>query len=133
MLPLSIIPARHASDSERRMNLPLRRGSASRPYGQVNWWAQPQGDCGMLRKSLIVTLGFLGLFLAGTAAGTVPASAGYACGPWNNWCRPVCAPWNGWCSAFFLYPRYSYGWYGHGGHHGHHNWGKSYSHKNWSG
>jgi hypothetical protein len=76
----------------------------------------------MLRKSLIVTLGFLGLLLAGTAAGTAPASAGYSCGPWN-----------GWCSAFFLYPRYSYGWHGHGGHHGHHNWGKSYSHKNWSG
>jgi len=85
----------------------------------------------MLRKSLIVTLGFLGLFLAGTAAGTAPASAGYSCGPWNNWCRPVCAPWNGWCSAFFRYPRYS--WDGHGGHHGHHNWGKSYSHKNWNG
>ena len=87
----------------------------------------------MLRKSLIVTLGFLGLFLAGTAAGTAPASAGYSCGPWNNSCRPVCAPWNGWCSAFFRYPRYSYGWDGHGGHHGHHNWGKSYSHKNWNG
>ena len=85
----------------------------------------------MLRKSLIVTLGFLGLFLAGTAAGTASASAGYSCGPWNNWCRPVCAPWNGWCSAFFRYPRYS--WDGHGGHHGHHNWGKSYSHKNWNG
>ena len=73
----------------------------------------------MLRKTLIVTFGFLGLFLAGTAAGTAPASAGYGCGPWNNWCRPVCGPWNGWCSAFFLYPRYSYGWYGHGGPHGH--------------
>jgi hypothetical protein len=33
----------------------------------------------MLQKSLIVTLGFLGLFLAGTAAGTAPASAGYSC------------------------------------------------------
>jgi hypothetical protein len=73
----------------------------------------------MLRKTLIVTLGFLGLVAAGTVAGSQPASAGYACGPWNNWCRPVCGPWNGWCSAFFLYPRYSYGWYGHGGHHGH--------------
>ena len=73
----------------------------------------------MLRKTLIVTLGFLGLVAAGTVAGSQPASAGYACGPWNNWCRPVCGPWNGWCSAFFLYPRYSYGWYGRGGHHGH--------------
>ena len=73
----------------------------------------------MLRKTLIVTLGFLGLVAAGTVAGSQPASAGYACGPWNNWCRPVCGPWNGWCSAFFLYPRYGYGWYGHGGHHGH--------------
>jgi len=92
----------------------------------------------MLRKTLIVTLGFLGLFLAGTASGTAPASAGYGCGPWNNWCRPACGPWNGWCSAFFLYPRYSYGWYGYGGHHGHnnwgkYNWGKSHGHNNWNG
>ena len=87
----------------------------------------------MLRKSLIVTLGFLGLFLAGTASGTAPASAGYACGPWNGWCR-----------AYFLYPGWDwgYGWYGHRGHHGdyghhghhgHNNWGHSYSHKNWNG
>ena len=87
----------------------------------------------MLRKTLIVTLGFLGLVAAGTAAGTAPASAGHGCGPWNNWCRPVCGPWNGWCSAFFLYPRYSYGWYGYGGHHGHNNWGKSHGHNNWNG
>src|SRR3990170_5872143 len=39
MAPLSIIPARHASDSERRMNLALRHGSASRAYVQANWWA----------------------------------------------------------------------------------------------
>ena len=82
----------------------------------------------MLRKSLIVTLGFLGLFLAGTASGTAPASAGYACGPWNNWCRPVCGPWNGWCRAYYLYPGWGYGWYGH---HGHNNWGRSYHH-NWN-
>ena len=93
----------------------------------------------MLRKTLIVTLGFLGLFLAGTAAGTAPASAGYACGPWNNWCRPVCGPWNGWCGAYFLYPGWGYGWHGHHGHygdyghHGYNDWGNSYSHKNWNG
>ena len=76
----------------------------------------------MLRKTLIVTFGFLGLVAAGTVAGSQPASAGYACGPWN-----------GWCSAFFLYPRYSYGWYGHGGHHGHNNWGRFHGHNNWNG
>ncbi len=68
----------------------------------------------MFRKSLIVLTGFLGLFLAGTAIGTTPAAAGYACGPWNNWCRPACGPWNGWC-AYFAYPRYgpSYGYNKH--------------------
>jgi hypothetical protein len=63
----------------------------------------------MFRKSLIAATGFLGLFLAGTAAGATPASAGYACGPWNNWCRPGCAPWNGWCApGFFISPGYGF-------------------------
>jgi hypothetical protein len=69
----------------------------------------------MLRKSLIVALGFLGLVLAGTAAGTQPASAGYSCGPWNNWCGP----------RLWAYPGYSFGWFGHG----HKHWNKSYSHR----
>jgi hypothetical protein len=54
----------------------------------------------MLRKSLVVALGFLGLFLAGTIAGTQSASAHYACGPWNNWCGP----------KFWAYPGYHFGW-----------------------
>ena len=57
----------------------------------------------MLRKSLIVSFGFLGALLLGTAAGTAPASAHYACGPWNNWCGP----------KYWSYPGYRYGWYGH--------------------
>jgi hypothetical protein len=90
----------------------------------------------MLRKSAIAALGFLGVVLAGTAGGTTPASAGYACGPWNNFCRPVCGPWNGWCAAYFIYPGYGYGYgrgawggYRHGGNwdgdwNGHHGKGK---------
>jgi hypothetical protein len=88
----------------------------------------------MFRKSLFLVFGFLGLLLVGTAAVTQPASAGYACGPWNNWCRPVCGPWNGWCSYWYKphygwghnhhYKRKSYGhWNGGGGHwNGGHNW-----------
>jgi hypothetical protein len=72
----------------------------------------------MLRKSLIVALGFLGLVLAGTAAGTQPASAGYSCGPWNNWCGP----------RLWAYPGYSFGWFRHG----HKHWNKSYSHRHWN-
>jgi len=82
----------------------------------------------MLRKSLIATLGFLGLFLAGTAAGTAPASAGYACGPWNNWCQPVCGPWNGWCARFFVSP--GYGWYGG---YGKHRYSNQHWNNNWNG
>ncbi|MBC8012833.1 MAG: hypothetical protein H7X74_01910 [Methyloceanibacter sp.] len=83
----------------------------------------------MLRKSLIVTLGFLGLFLAGTAAGTAPASAGYSCGPWNNWCRSVCGPWNGWCANFFVSPGYSW----HGGHGKHRYSNQHWNNNNWNG
>jgi hypothetical protein len=69
--------------------------------------------CGMIRKSMIVALGFLGLFALGTMASTTPASAGYACGPWNGWCS-----WYG----------QGHGWKGHGypqwGHYGHNrHWG----------
>jgi hypothetical protein len=71
----------------------------------------------MLRRSLIVTFGFLGALLIGTAAGTAPASAGYACGPWNGWCGP----------KLWIYPGYSFGWYGHGHNHGHDKWGKAHS------
>lgn len=65
----------------------------------------------MSRKSLVVTLGFLGLLLAGTVAGTQPASAYYGCGPWNNW-----------CAKSWFYPRYHYGWYGHS----YKKWGNSH-------
>ena len=82
----------------------------------------------MFRKSLIVSLGFLGLFLAGTAAGTAPASAGYSCGPWNNWCRPVCGPWNGWCASFFVSPGFS--WYGG---YGQHHYSNRHWNNNWNG
>lgn len=69
----------------------------------------------MFRKSVIVALGFLGLFLAGTAAGTAPASAHYACGPWNGWCGRV----------YWLYPGWGYGWYGYN----YRNWGRSYGYR----
>ena len=72
----------------------------------------------MLRKSLIVSFGFLGVLLLGTAAGTAPASAHYACGPWNNWCGP----------KYWSYPGYHFDWYGR-----HANkWGKSHSYKHWN-
>ena len=75
----------------------------------------------MLRKSLIVTLGFLGVLLAGTAVGSAPASAGYACGHWNGWCG----------RAYWLYPGWGYGWYGGHRHHHHHHWRRSSGHNNW--
>jgi hypothetical protein len=89
----------------------------------------------MVRKSLFAALGFVGLLAAGTAATSSPAAAGYACGPWNNWCaprcgawnnwcRPVCGPWNGWCARYYRYPGFSFGygygpryWSGYGGGH----------------
>jgi hypothetical protein len=74
----------------------------------------------MLRKSLIVALGFLGLFIAGTAVGVAPAAAGYTCGPWNGWCG----------RAFWAYPGWGYGWYGyHRRHHDRDDWRRFYSHK----
>jgi hypothetical protein len=74
----------------------------------------------MVRKSLFAALGFIGLLAAGTAGGSAPAEAGYACGAWNNWCRPVCGPWNGWCASYNRYPGFSFGygpryWGGYGG------------------
>jgi hypothetical protein len=90
----------------------------------------------MFRRSLLLVFGFLGLLLVGTAAGTQPASAGYACGPWNNWCRPSCGPWNGWCSYWYKphygwghnygYKRKSYGYRnGYGNWNGGYNWNKN--------
>jgi hypothetical protein len=78
---------------------------------------------------MIAGLGFLGVILAGTAGGTAPAAAGYACGPWNNFCRPVCGPWNGWCSGYLVNPAWGYGW--QGGHDRYRNWRKSYGHNKW--
>jgi hypothetical protein len=40
----------------------------------------------MMRKTLIAAAAFVGLAVAGSVAGATPASAGYACGPWNGWC-----------------------------------------------
>ena len=60
----------------------------------------------------------LGIALAGSVAGTQPASAGYACGPWNGWC------------SYFRYPGWGWGWYGYKAAITQH-WNKSYSHKNW--
>jgi hypothetical protein len=75
----------------------------------------------MLRKSLIVTFGFLGLLLAATAAGSAPAAAGYACGPWNGWCA----------RAFWAYPGWANGWYGYQRrHHDRDDWRRFYSQKN---
>jgi hypothetical protein len=72
----------------------------------------------MLRKSLIGAVAVLGLVVAGSVAGSQPASAGYS----------YCGYWNGYCRSYFIYPGWSYGWYGHKGHH----WKKSYSHRNWN-
>ncbi|HEX2447888.1 MAG TPA: hypothetical protein VHK26_06850 [Methyloceanibacter sp.] len=79
--------------------------------------AQNAENCSMLKKSLFGAVAVLGLVLAGSVAGSQPASAGYACGPWNGWCR-----------YYYLYPGWgwNYGWYGNK----HHNWNK-YGHKNW--
>ena len=90
----------------------------------------------MVRNSLIAALGFAGVLLAGTAGGSSPAAAGYACGPWNNWCaprcgpwnnwcRPQCGPWNGWCS-YWRYPGFSFHFgygprYRDGGHYAYRN------------
>jgi hypothetical protein len=100
----------------------------------------------MVRKSLFAALGFVGLLAAGTAATPSPAAAGYGCGPWNNWCRPVCGPWNGWCARYYRYPGFSFGfgygpryWGGYGGGHyayrnGGGNWnGNHYGGGNWNG
>lgn len=75
----------------------------------------------MLRKSLIGAVAVLGIALAGSVAGAQPASAGYACGPWN-----------GWCGYYFVYPGWGHGWYGNKGHHNNYGkWNKSYGHKKW--
>jgi len=46
-----------------------------------------------------------------------PASAGYACGPWNGYC------------SYFLYPGWGWGWYGNNHHH---KW-DNHGHNNWNG
>jgi hypothetical protein len=76
---------------------------------------------GMLRKSLIGAAAVLGLVLGGSVASSQPASAGYACGPWNGYC------------GYFLYPGWNYGWYGHKGHnnwnkHGYNKWDNDWNH-----
>jgi hypothetical protein len=70
----------------------------------------------MLQKSLIGAAAVLGLVLAGSVASSQPASAGYACGAWNNWCGP----------RLGIYPGWGYGWYGQP------HWKKSYSYRNWN-
>jgi hypothetical protein len=91
----------------------------------------------MMRKNLVAALGFIGLVAAGTAGGSAPAAAGYACGPWNNWCRPVCGPWNGWCAGYFRYPGYGFK-FGYGGPKYWGGYGRGYAyrhgqHGNWNG
>ena len=73
----------------------------------------------MLRKSLIGAVAVLGIALAGSVASAQPASAGYACGPWNGYC------------GYFLYPGWGWGWYGHNNHHNGNHWKKSYGHNTW--
>ena len=72
----------------------------------------------MLRKSLIGAVAVLGIALAGSVASAQPASAGYACGPWNGYC------------SYFLYPGWGWGWYGNNHHH---KWDKYHGHNNWNG
>jgi hypothetical protein len=73
----------------------------------------------MIGKSVIAGLAFMSLVAAGTMAGATPASAGYACGPWNGWCS-----WYG-----------GHGWknYGWGGYGGHRYWNKPYNNRYWGG
>jgi hypothetical protein len=73
----------------------------------------------MMRKSLIGALAVMGLVAASTMASTTPASAGYACGPWNGWCS--------------WYGKKPYGWksysYRHWDHYGHKHSGGKHIHK----
>ena len=50
-----------------------------------------------VEKSLIGAVAVLGIALAGSVASAQPASAGYACGPWNGYC------------SYFLYPGWGWG------------------------
>ena len=74
----------------------------------------------MLRKSLIGAVAVLGIALAGSVASAQPASAGYACGPWNGYC------------GYFLYPGWGWNWGGYGNNH-HHKWDENHGHNNWNG
>jgi hypothetical protein len=73
----------------------------------------------MLRKSLIGAAAVLGIALAGSVASAQPASASYACGPWNGYC------------GYFLYPGWgwNYGWYGNNHHH---KWDEHHGNNNWN-
>jgi hypothetical protein len=74
----------------------------------------------MMRKTLIAAAAFVGLAVAGTVASATPASAGYACGPWNGWCR------------YYAPPSFSFGWYG-GPYYGKPYGYRHYGHNNWRG
>ena len=74
----------------------------------------------MLRKSLIGAVAVLGIALAGSVASAQPASAGYACGPWNGYC------------GYFLYPGWGWNWGWYGNNH-HHKWDENHGHNNWNG
>ena len=60
-----------------------------------------------------------GIALAGSVASAQPASAGYACGPWNGYC------------GYFLYPGWGWNWGWYGNNH-HHKW-DNHGHNNWNG
>jgi len=74
----------------------------------------------MLRKSLIGAVAVLGIALAGSVASAQPASAGYACGPWNGYC------------GYFFYPGWGWNWGWYGNNH-HHKWDENHGHNNWNG
>jgi hypothetical protein len=74
----------------------------------------------MLRKSLIGAVAVLGIALAGSVASAQPASAGYACGPWNGYC------------GYFFYPGWGWNWGWYGNNH-HHKWDENHGHNKWSG
>jgi hypothetical protein len=73
----------------------------------------------MLRKSLIGAAAVLGIALAGSVASSQPASAGYACGPWNGYCG-------------YFYPGWGWNWGWYGNNH-HHKWDEHHGHNKWTG
>jgi hypothetical protein len=94
----------------------------------------------MLRKSLIIGAGLLGVVAATSVASATPASAGYACGPWNGWCTFFSGGY-GWYGPGYWGRPYGYGYRNYGyRNHGYKNYGynnnygwKGYGNKGWKG